>query len=108
MESEEETEARRLWKKADAVCFDVDSTICMDESIDEFARYLLHYEEVREYTEQAVSGMLSFKKSLNIRLDILKPTRQQLQDFMENKTPKLTPGSKEIIADIHRRHIPYI
>nr|GEZ20533.1 phosphoserine phosphatase, chloroplastic isoform X1 [Tanacetum cinerariifolium] len=24
-----------LWQKADAVCFDVDSTVCVDEGIDE-------------------------------------------------------------------------
>lgn len=28
------------WKNAEAVCFDVDSTLCTDESIDELAAYL--------------------------------------------------------------------
>lgn len=30
---------RNLWRNADAVCFDVDSTVIMDEAIDEMAKY---------------------------------------------------------------------
>lgn len=30
---------RNLWRIADAVCFDVDSTVIMDEAIDEMAKY---------------------------------------------------------------------
>ena len=29
-----------IWRMADCVCFDVDSTVCMDEAIDELARFL--------------------------------------------------------------------
>ena len=30
---------RSIWQKADAVCFDVDSTVCKDEGLDELAEY---------------------------------------------------------------------
>lgn len=28
-----------MWQNADAVCFDVDSTVCLDEGIDELAEF---------------------------------------------------------------------
>ena len=31
---------KAIWRSADAVCFDVDSTVCMDEGIDELAFFL--------------------------------------------------------------------
>ena len=31
---------KALWKTADCVCFDVDSTVCTDEAIDELATFL--------------------------------------------------------------------
>jgi phosphoserine phosphatase len=34
------SEIMQLWKKADCVCFDVDSTVCQDEGIDELAYFL--------------------------------------------------------------------
>ncbi|CAJ0937790.1 unnamed protein product, partial [Mesorhabditis belari] len=43
VELEDETgeeRAKRVWKMADCVCFDVDSTVCRDEAIDELANFL--------------------------------------------------------------------
>ena len=31
---------KSIWRSADAVCFDVDSTVCTDEAIDELAAFL--------------------------------------------------------------------
>lgn len=39
---------RALWRAADAVCFDVDSTVCMDEAIDELAKFAGKEKEVTE------------------------------------------------------------
>ena len=36
------------WKHADAVCFDVDSTVITQEGIDELARYMGKFEEVKK------------------------------------------------------------
>ena len=35
-----EEEVKNIWRSADCVCFDVDSTICTDEAIDELAVFL--------------------------------------------------------------------
>lgn len=32
-------QVKEIWKKCDAVCFDVDSTVCRGEGIDELAAY---------------------------------------------------------------------
>ena len=35
-----EDKVRAKWRGADCVCFDVDSTVCTDEAIDELAAFL--------------------------------------------------------------------
>lgn len=40
------------WRSARAVCFDVDSTLCTDESIDEIAAFLGVGEQVAALTSQ--------------------------------------------------------
>ena len=35
-----EDEVRQIWRSADAVCLDVDSTVLTEEAIDELAIYL--------------------------------------------------------------------
>ena len=48
------------WRSAKAVCFDVDSTLCTDESIDEIAAFLGVGEEVAALTSQLRFFFLSF------------------------------------------------
>ena len=44
-----EEECRGIWKKADAVCFDVDSTVLKDEAPDELAKFCGVGEQVIEW-----------------------------------------------------------
>lgn len=39
-----------VWRSADAVCFDVDSTVCLDEGIDELADFCGAGQAVAEWT----------------------------------------------------------
>jgi phosphoserine phosphatase len=34
-----ENEVKNLWRNADCVCFDVDSTVCKNEAIDDLADF---------------------------------------------------------------------
>ena len=43
-----ENEVRAVWRDADCVCFDVDSTVCVDEAIDELAKFLEVGDKVAE------------------------------------------------------------
>lgn len=42
-------EVRRVWAAADAVCFDVDSTLLIDEALDELAKFCGVGKEVQEW-----------------------------------------------------------
>ena len=46
----EMVETRELWIGADAVCFDVDSSVCLDEGIDELAEFCGAVKAVAEWT----------------------------------------------------------
>lgn len=39
-----------LWESVEAVCFDVDSTVCVDEGIDELAEFCGAGKAVAEWT----------------------------------------------------------
>lgn len=43
-----------MWQSADAVCFDVDSTVCMDEGIDELAEFCGAGKAVAEWTVRLI------------------------------------------------------
>lgn len=44
----------KVWRNADAVCFDVDSTVCLDEGIDELAEFCGAGKAVAEWTARFV------------------------------------------------------
>ena len=69
-------EAMRLWRSADCVCFDVDSTVCPDESIDELASYLGCGEAVANLTQDAMQGAMPFRESLVASMELVKPSQQ--------------------------------
>merc|ERR1712054_578758 len=56
----EKSKVVKLWQGCDAVCFDVDSTVCTDEGIDELAAFMGKGEEVAEWTMKAMNGNVSF------------------------------------------------
>ena len=39
---------KQKWRQADCVCFDVDSTVCMNEAIDDLAHFAGVGDEVRK------------------------------------------------------------
>ena len=41
--------AKIIWKNADSVCFDVDSTVCSDEGVDSLAAFCGVGEEVKAW-----------------------------------------------------------
>ena len=98
-----ESEARRLWREADAVCFDVDSTVCVDEAIDELATFCGVGSEVADWTRRAMSEGLSFRRALTERLALIRPTRLQLEEFCKSHPPRLTPGVEELVSELQRR-----
>jgi len=96
---------RYTWRHADAVCFDVDSTVCRDEAIDELADFCGVGQKVAELTKVAMNGNMTFREALTIRLNIIKPSRQQLQQYIENNPPRMTPGIMELVDALHKKKV---
>ena len=90
-------------KAADAVCFDVDSTVITKEGIDELAAYLGCGDAVAELTAQAMGGSMPFHEALALRLGVMKPSLPQLQQMMAEEPLELTPGVKQLVDTMHSR-----
>ncbi|XP_013381750.1 phosphoserine phosphatase isoform X4 [Lingula anatina] len=97
---------KQIWRSADAVCFDVDSTVIEDEAIDEMAEFCGVGEQVAAWTKKAMGGSVSFREALQERLKIINATEKQVQDFVENNPPKFTKGIETLIKLLQRRGVP--
>jgi phosphoserine phosphatase len=91
------------WKNAQAVCFDVDSTVCEDEGIDELADYCGAGEAVAEWTARAMGGAVPFEDALAARLDLFRPSVRTLAKFLDTRPPRLSKGIRELVAKLHSR-----
>jgi phosphoserine phosphatase len=98
--------AKDALRSADAVCFDVDSTVIAEEGIDVLAEYLGKHEIVASLTRAAMQGGMKFQDALSQRLDAMKPSRSQILSCIEHHPPTLTAGIVEVIAKLHARNTP--
>lgn len=106
MKTHTEDQVKEFWRNADCVCFDVDSTVCKSEAIDELAEFLSRGDQVQRLTKAAMGGSMSFREALQLRLDIIRPSQQNLDDFNKSdKCCKLTAGIKELIDTLHKRKV---
>ncbi|CAL1687597.1 unnamed protein product [Lasius platythorax] len=87
-----------IWKNADAVTFDVDSTVTREEGIDELAHFCGKGEQICELTKQAMQGDMTFQQSLSMRLHIINPSLTQVKEFLDTHQSKLTNGIKELVS----------
>ncbi|RAL39138.1 hypothetical protein DM860_011624 [Cuscuta australis] len=92
-----------VWQNADAVCFDVDSTVCVDEGIDELAEFCGAGKAVAEWTARAMSGSVPFEEALAARLSLFNPSLSQVESFLEKKPPRLSPGIDELVNLLKNR-----
>jgi len=97
---------RHLWSTADCVCFDVDSTVCVDEAIDELAKFQNVGALVEAITRNAMGGNMSFRTALQARLNLIQPTRQRVEQFLHDHPSQLTDGIAELVNLLHERKIP--
>lgn len=82
---------------ADAVCFDVDSTVIAEEGIDVLADFLGQGEAVAALTKQAMEGGTKFQDALKGRLELMKPSRPSIEQCLQELPFQLTPGVEELI-----------
>ncbi|XP_062508215.1 phosphoserine phosphatase-like [Corticium candelabrum] len=98
-----ELETLTVWQRADAVCFDVDSTVIKEEGIDELASFCGVGEQVKEWTKKAMGGSIPFRTALSERLKMCKPTSKQVQRLVAERPSQLTPGIQELVQQLHRK-----
>ncbi|XP_071446010.1 phosphoserine phosphatase isoform X2 [Hetaerina americana] len=100
------TAVKEIWKSADAVCFDVDSTVCQDEGIDELAKFCNKSDAVKKLTNEAMKGSMDYRESLSLRLGIIQPAWGVMKRFLESHPIKLTPGVEMLISTLHDHKVP--
>lgn len=99
-----ENSIKQIWKEADCVCFDVDSTVCQDEGIDVLADFLGVSSQVKEWTNKAMGGDVTFQQALSARLEIIKPSIQSITKFNQSHKPLLTEGIRTLIEKLKSRN----
>lgn len=105
LERSADTSTVDVWRKADAVCFDVDSTVCIDEGLDELAAHLGAGEAVAEWTTKAMTGNVKFEDALKARLEIIKPSRQDLDVFLRTRGSCLSPGIDVLVKKLQDKGV---
>ncbi|XP_043248084.1 phosphoserine phosphatase [Colletes gigas] len=100
-------DVKSIWRNADAVTFDVDSTVIQEEGIDELAKFCGKGDEVAALTSQAMQGNVTFRQSLTKRLNIIKPSYMQVKQFLLSHPPKLTPGTIALVTALqaHKKQV---
>mmetsp|Transcript_61939 Transcript_61939/g.72432 ORF Transcript_61939/g.72432 Transcript_61939/m.72432 type:complete len:299 (+) Transcript_61939:33-929(+) len=89
--------------KADAVCFDVDSTVIQEEGIDVLADSLGKGAEVSAWTTKAMDGNVKFEDALAARLDIIRPSKSDIQKCLIEHPCKLSPGIDTLVKELLSR-----
>ncbi|CAE5957870.1 unnamed protein product [Arabidopsis arenosa] len=94
-----------LWRSVEAVCFDVDSTVCVDEGIDELAEFCGAGKAVAEWTARAMGGSVPFEEALAARLSLFKPSLSKVEEYLEKRPPRLSPGIEELVKKLRANNI---
>ncbi|XP_046891092.1 phosphoserine phosphatase isoform X1 [Hypomesus transpacificus] len=99
------SQTKEIFRRADAVCFDVDSTVIREEGIDELAKFCGVGDAVTEMTRNAMGGSVTFQKALMDRLSIIRCSREQVNKLITDHPPQLTTGIKELVDNLHQRNV---
>lgn len=84
----------------DNVIFDLDSTLCSIEGVDELARGKGCLDKVRSITNLAMNGELGFHEVLASRLQEIKPQRRDLESLSHQYVHTLIDGSRETFREL--------
>lgn len=96
-------QCQAIWRNADSVCFDVDSTVIKDEGLDELAVFCGVGKQVKEWTNKAMGGSMRFRTALEKRLDIIQPTIDQITQFRETQPIRFSDGLEELVDMLHEK-----
>ena len=96
-----------LLLKADAVFFDVDSTVVKTEGIDLMGKCFGVMQEIAELTHKAVDVNVKFQDAMADRLQLMADhgmTRDALEECVGKEgVPQWTPGVQEVVKVFHKQ-----
>jgi len=97
--------AQNALQNADAVCFDVDSTVVVTEGIDLLAACFGVYEEVANLTRSAMEGNVKFQDAMAQRLEIMQPTREGVEKCIAKERPRFSWGMRRVMKRLRQRGV---
>jgi len=108
LSKEESTDrAKSLLLKADAVFFDVDSTVVTTEGIDLIGKCFGIMKEISELTHKAMNGNVKFQDAMSQRLQLIADhgmTKDSLEKCVKTEgKPKWSPGVQEVVKMLHKQ-----
>ncbi|WIA14356.1 hypothetical protein OEZ85_002885 [Tetradesmus obliquus] len=97
----------KLWRKANAVCFDVDCTVTVNDSLDLLAEFMGCGDLVAEVTNKAMDGSMNLEQALEERLRLINCTPGDIKRFIRAHPPgsRLVPGIEGLIKALQARDI---
>ena len=81
-----------------SVIFDCDSTLCAIEGIEELASR--HHDEITRLTEAAMRGEIPLEEIYGRRLELIRPTRADLEELGRRYVETLVPGARETVSGL--------
>lgn len=88
----------RAVRRAGAVVFDCDSTLAAIEGIEYLAR--ARHAEVERLTEAAMRGEVPLEEVYGRRLDLVRPSRDQIAEVGERYVAELVPDAREVVSGL--------
>ncbi|MEM7346813.1 MAG: HAD-IB family phosphatase [Chloroflexota bacterium] len=85
------------WLGFDFIFFDCDSTLSTVEGIDELARQKGKFEAIKRLTDAAMEGEIHLESVYDRRLDLLRPTRSEIQAIAQTYQQTLVPDALPVI-----------
>ena len=82
-----------------SVIFDCDSTLSALEGIDELAGE--RRAEIQALTDAAMRGEVPLEAVYGRRLEIVQPTREQVQELGRRYIQALVPGTRDLLRALH-------
>ncbi len=88
-----------------AIALDCDSTLSTIEGIDELAGWAGCRAAVAELTSRAMDGQVPLEQVYGRRLDLIKPSRAQIDRLAQLYLAQLVPEAEETVALLRRRGV---
>lgn len=86
--------------KFDTICFDVDSTLVACEGLDWLAEQKGLGSEVKKITEQAMNGEVKMENSFAKKIDLIKPSKKELELLGEYYCSKLVESASDVVFNL--------